>query len=71
MAIDYTEANLAWDAMGADEERWLKDHADESCGTCKLFEECPCGCEWGICRDMNELVYGKDKVKEYEHFCWR
>lgn len=71
MAIDYAEANLAWDAMCADEERWLNDHAERTCSECKHFEECPCGCEWGICHDCNELVYGKDKVKDYEHFCWR
>lgn len=70
MAIDYASANLAMDEACDLEERWLKEHADELCGTCKLFDECPCGCEWGICRDCNELVWGKENVRYYEHICW-
>lgn len=70
MAINYAEANLAWDAKCDYEERWLKEHADRTCAECANYEGCPCGCEWGICRDCNELVCGKEKVKDQELTCW-
>lgn len=74
MAIDYTEAAVAWDAKCDYEERWLKEHADRTCGECKHFTPCPCGCGYGGCLTSDNtdggLVYKDDTVKDYENFCW-
>ena len=38
-------------------------------GTCRRFEPCPCGCEWGVCRKpfcRADYVTGLDTCDEWE-----
>lgn len=40
---------------------------ERTCGTCHHWEGCPCGCEWGLCDILNDLMReGSPKCKDYE-----
>lgn len=39
------------------------------CSTCRNFEPCPCGCEWGVCRRpfcRADYMTGFDTCDEWE-----
>lgn len=39
------------------------------CSTCRHFDPCPCGCEWGVCRNpfcRADYVTGLNTCEEWE-----
>lgn len=71
MAIDYSQANLAWDAKCAEEEAWMKEHADRICGECKHYIPAPCECSCGWCTDSEDFTEAECTVKYLDCYGWK